>query len=369
MQLTFNLAAVAALAAAASATPTKTGSLSARASLSPYYHDLAVDAGKQWFGCALDTTGAEYQSDLYMQIWNDSRIFGSTTPGNTQKWMYTEPQQGVFDFSQADLTVQLAQQTGKKLRCHNLVWSSQLPSWVTSGSWTADTLAAAMKNHITTMINHFGDSCYSWDVVNEAASGDAFTDNIFLQVIGENYVAMAFMYAYQAVQAGGYSVKLFYNDYGIEFPGDPKTNFVINKILRGVQAWDPAYIQGVGMESHWSTDYHPSAEQVATIAQAYADLGLEVHITELDVACPTVPCDAAALAQQADAYYAAVKGCLAVDKCAGVTVWGFVDQFSWIQPESNDGKGDPCIFADNFVAKPASSAVSEAWSGIACDVC
>lgn len=37
---------------------------------------------------------------------------------------------------------------------------------------------AAMENHITSPITHFGTGCYSWDVVNEALNGDgSFTFN------------------------------------------------------------------------------------------------------------------------------------------------------------------------------------------------
>lgn len=90
------------------------------------------------------------------------------------KWEFTEPEQNTFTLAPGQETITLAQDTGKKVRCHNLVWSAELPSWVTSPStpWTNATLLAAMENHITTLIKGYGTGCYSWDVVNEALSGD-----------------------------------------------------------------------------------------------------------------------------------------------------------------------------------------------------
>jgi endo-1,4-beta-xylanase len=52
---------------------------------------------------------------------------------------------------------------------------------VTDGTWTNETLTAVMKNHIQTLITHWQDACYSWDVVNEAlASNGSFSSSIWV---------------------------------------------------------------------------------------------------------------------------------------------------------------------------------------------
>jgi len=107
------------------------------------------------------------------------------------KWDATEPKQNSFSFAGGQQVVNIAKGTGKKVRCHNLVWHSQLPSWVSSGTWTNASLQAVMQNHITKVVQNYGSSCYSWDVVNEALNDDgSLESNIFTQVIGPQYVAL-----------------------------------------------------------------------------------------------------------------------------------------------------------------------------------
>lgn len=84
------------------------------------------------------------------------------------KFVNTEPEQGVFDFSKGQVVVDIARDHGKLVRCHNLVWQSQVSDFVINGTWTKDSLTAVMENHIKTVVTHYGDACYSWDVVNEA---------------------------------------------------------------------------------------------------------------------------------------------------------------------------------------------------------
>lgn len=123
--------------------------------------------------------------------------------------MYTEPKQNVFNFTGGDYFLDLAEATDKKVRCHNLIWSNQLPDWVTSPKkkWTNATLSHVLRHHVTSLIEHFGDRCYSWDVVNEAFSDSpagSYASNVWLNNIGPEYVPMAFDAATKAVKKNGY---------------------------------------------------------------------------------------------------------------------------------------------------------------------
>lgn len=65
----------------------------------------------------------------YMTELNNTNDFGQVTPGNSMKWDATEPSQNSFSFEKGDAIADLAEANGQKLRCHNLVWYQQLPSW------------------------------------------------------------------------------------------------------------------------------------------------------------------------------------------------------------------------------------------------
>jgi endo-1,4-beta-xylanase len=90
-------------------------------------NQLAKAAGKLYFGSATDN--GELSDTDYVNILKDKDEFGQITPGNTQKWQYTEPSNGVFDYTQGDVITDFADANGQILRCHTLVWHNQLPSW------------------------------------------------------------------------------------------------------------------------------------------------------------------------------------------------------------------------------------------------
>jgi hypothetical protein len=73
-----------------------------------------------------------------------------------------------------------------------------------------------MKNHIFHLIQHWGDRCYSWDVVNEALADNwTWAPTVWYDTIGPEYFHKANEFATEAVKDAGLDVKLYYNDYDI----------------------------------------------------------------------------------------------------------------------------------------------------------
>jgi endo-1,4-beta-xylanase len=282
--------------------------------------------------------------------------------------MYVQPEPAVFNFTGGDYVLDFAEKYAKRVRCHNLIWVSELPDWVTNGNWTAATLTAVMKDHIRTTITYFGDRCYSWDVVNEALNGDGtFSSSIWYDIIGEEYFYLAYKFATEAVKEAGGNIKLYYNDYGIETPGNKTTaaqNLVKELQTRKIQ------IDGVGLESHFEVGGTPTTAQIESAIKGFNALGVEVALTELDIRFTQAPYyTAAGEAQQAQGYYQAVAACVGAGSgCIGVTVWDFDDAYSWV-PSTFSGQGGADIYNSTLQRKPAYTAIAQAFQKKKCTVC
>lgn len=201
-----------------------------------------------------------------------------------------------------------------------MVWYNQLPSWISSGSWTNDTLTEAMTTHITNEVTHYKGECYAWDVVNEALSDSTgYRDNVFYETIGEYYIPIAFA----AAAAADPDAKLYYNDYSIEFTGTKLTEaLAIVDLIQGAGV----QIDGVGLQGHFIVGQTGSADSLADVLTQFTAKGVEVAYTEVDVRHQSLPPTDEEIEQQATDYAAVVSACLSVEGCVGITVWDFYDK-------------------------------------------
>jgi endo-1,4-beta-xylanase len=117
-----------------------------------------------------------------------------------------------------------------------------------------------------------------------------------------------------------------------------------------------APIDGVGLQSHFVAGHMPS--DLRKVMEAFAALGVDVAVTELDVRVKTPP-DPQSLAAQAADYAAVAGACRAVKRCVGVTAWGITDDHSWI-PSFFSGYGAALPFDENYRPKPAYFATIDA---------
>jgi GH35 family endo-1,4-beta-xylanase len=113
----------------------------------------AKAAGKKYWGSAVSTTILNDASAN--TIVKNLQDFGSYTCENEMKFDATEPSRGTFSYTNADRIVAQAQASGQIMRCHTLVWHSQVPSWVANGGFNNATLISIMKNHIANVAGHY----------------------------------------------------------------------------------------------------------------------------------------------------------------------------------------------------------------------
>ena len=224
-----------------------------------------------------------------------------------------------MNYTLADQMVSWAAEHGVGVRGHVLTWDAYMLEWFFHEGYDAakpvasrEVLLARMESYITQVITHFEEKfpgvIYCWDVVNEAM-GDSAADslagdpkllrtvrngapNVFYQYVGEDYVEYSFLYARNAVEALGADIKLFYNDYNMLYPAkriaakalvESINSFAVDesgnprKLIDGIGM--QGYMGGYGVQSGClSADLIANTE--ASI-RAFADLGMEVHITEM----------------------------------------------------------------------------------------
>nr|WP_239118013.1 non-reducing end alpha-L-arabinofuranosidase family hydrolase [Actinoplanes ferrugineus] len=261
--------------------------------------------------------------------------FNAVTPENEMKWDATEPSPGNFNYTAGDKILAQGQSNGSKIRGHALLWYQQQPSWAKSMSGSA--LRSAMMNHVTKVATHYKGKIYAWDVVNEAFAdgGSGARRDSNLQRTGNDWIEAAF----KAARAADPNAKLCYNDYntdGVNAKSTGVYNMVKDFKARGVP------IDCVGFQSHLGTsipgDYQSNLKR-------FADLGVDVQITELDVAQG---------GNQANIYSTVTKACLAVSRCKGITVWGVRDSDSWRTGEN------PLLFDNSGNKKAAYNSVYKA---------
>jgi endo-1,4-beta-xylanase len=284
----------------------------------------------------------------YRQITADQ--FSSVTPENVMKWQVVEPTKGTYDWSAADQLVTFAEAHGQLVRGHTLVWHSQLPTWLTAGTYTSAQLRDLLHKHITDEVTHFRGNIWQWDVVNEAFNDDGtMRDTIWLRAMGPGYIAEAFRWVHQADP----KALLFYNDYNIEGMGaksDAVYALAKQLLAQGVP------IDGIGAQGHLDTKYG-FPDRMQQNLQRFADLGLKVALTEVDVRTTLPVTTPEKLAQNAD-YIQMLQACLLVRACISYTVWGFGDAFSWV-PSVFKGEGAADIYDENLQPKASYFALQQ----------
>ncbi len=291
------------------------------------------------------------------------REFNMIEAENAMKWSVIRPAESIFDFTEADRVVGFAETHRMKVRGHTLVWGWTNPPWLTNQTFTTEQLAHLLREHITRVAGHFQGKVFAWDVLNEGfdemgkVKPSIWYDQPGIGLAGKStaYIEQVFRWAHEADPGA----LLFYNDAGAETV-NAKSD-ALYAMLRDFKARSVP-IDGIGLQMH--TDLHPDIAGIDANIARFVALGVQVHITEMDVWLPVDAngnATAEDLAAQAEIYRQIASVCLAHHPgCNAIQTWGFTDKYSWVGSASKKTKGAALLFDRNYAPKPAYEAVQKA---------
>jgi len=308
--------------------------------------------------------------------------FNTITSENVLKWESIHPEPGRYAFDGPDRYVAFGEEHGLFIVGHTLVWHNQTPAWVfqdeAGNPVGRDTLLARMRDHIHTVVGRYKGRIGGWDVVNEALNEDGtLRQSPWMEIIGEAYIAQAFAFAREADP----DAELYYNDYSL--PYTRKRNGAV-ALIRSLQA-QGAPVTGIGLQGHYNLT-SPSLAQLDSSLTAFAALGIDVMVTELDIdVLPRATqsqgaeiTNNAALRDELNPYtetlpdsvqqaladrYADLFGLYLnhSDAITRVTFWGVTDGDSWKNNWPVRGRTNyPLLFDRRGQPKPAFEAVMQA---------
>ncbi|MCM1245639.1 MAG: endo-1,4-beta-xylanase [Roseburia sp.] len=302
--------------------------------------------------------------------------FNSTVLSNLMKPAYTLDQEAsqksvdgmpVCKFDTCDPALQFCMENGIKMRGHTLVWHNQAPEWffhvdydTTKEVVDAETMDRRMESYIRQVITHcqdyFPGVIYCWDVVNECVCTDAgsyivtsggwklrastkqdndfthedYVKNYWYATMGESYVEKAFTYARKYADE---DVKLFYNDYNVFMIDKMNNIYQMVQELKG-----KGLIDGIGLQPTvlltWPELNKKSSGSFRTCLEKYAELGLELQVTELSFKIDAGKVSEDTLLKQSERYKEMMELLVEEDTASGgpcnitsVTVFGICDDY------------------------------------------
>jgi endo-1,4-beta-xylanase len=307
--------------------------------------------------------------------------FNSIVAENVMKSGNIQPREGEFNFELPDKLVEFGEKHGMQVIGHTLIWHSQAPRWFFTDEQGNDVspklLKQRMETHIKTVVGRYKGRIHGWDVVNEAVLDDgSFRESKFYQILGEEFIHLAFQFAHEADP----EAVLHYNDYSMANPG--KRGGVV-KMVKTLQE-KGLKIDAIGMQGHIGMG-HPSLDEFEKSINAFAELGVDVMITELDLSVLPSPrndaganiSDTEAYREKLNPYTEGMPEEVSVtftaryldffklflkheDKITRVTTWGVADHHSWKNNWPVRGRTDyPLLFDREYQPKPILHALVE----------
>jgi endo-1,4-beta-xylanase len=289
-------------------------------------------------GVALGSMACAYQLRETPALWpllrREARFI---VPGLELKWAATEPEPGRFDFADAEALLARGQEAGMAAHGHALVWHEALPPWFDAAA-DAATMRQVLRRHVSGVAGHFAGRLAVWDVVNEAVAPHehqpgGLRATPFLRAIGPDYIPLALQWAAEADPAA----KLRINEFDLElrnrYQQDRRAAMLelLNTLVRR-----RVPLHAVGIQAHLRLrEASWDAEVLRRFIRDAASLGLEVHVTELDIIDRLAPADIAARDAEAAAMLRDfLSAVLAEPAVTTIALWGLTDRYAWASDNS-----------------------------------
>jgi endo-1,4-beta-xylanase len=270
------------------------------------------------------------------------REYSLLVPENELKWATLRPDVKSFAFEKGDAIVDFAVTNGFAVRGHTLCWNldKHMPHWVLDQERTPEQARELLHDHIRTVMAHYKGRIKYWDVVNEAVTNNNKTntpvlaDGYWKRMLGDDYIQLAFQWAHEADP----DALLFYNDYDKGDSMGAKSDRIYGLVRKLVAQGVP--IHGVGLQMHCNLTNAPVEAHVRANLQRLTKLGLQVHITELDVDIEDAPGSLAdRLEQQGEVYGLVTRAAAGNLDCTALVTWGATDR--WGNMRRNMLRGKP----------------------------
>ncbi|MBO4731483.1 MAG: endo-1,4-beta-xylanase [Spirochaetaceae bacterium] len=268
---------------------------------------------------------------------------------NCMKWESVHPGKTTWNWNEVDRMIEFAEKNKIEVKWHTLFWHNQNPRFLSSLE-TREQALEVMDEHITTIMTRYKGRISEYDVVNEMFNEDGtMRETIWYKTIGPDYIEHALIKARETDP----NAKLFLNEYNNEEQGNKKADAMYEMVKDFVKRGIP--IDGVGFQLHLATIYPYNAVAVKSNIRRYADLGLEVSFSEVDVRM-LVPPSENSLKTQTKIYSSLAKLAKEEPNVTSFITWGFTDKQSWV-PYTFTGYGDALLYNRDLKKKPVYEAV------------
>ncbi|XP_050264892.1 endo-1,4-beta-xylanase 1 isoform X1 [Quercus robur] len=228
--------------------------------------------------------------------------------GNELKWYWTEPQQGNFNYNDADEMLALCKSHNIQTRGHCIFWEviNTVQSWVQA--LNKNDLMTAVQNRLTGLLTRYKGKFMHYDVNNEMLHGSFYQDRL-----GKDIRANMFKTAHQLDP----SALLFVNDYHVEDGCDTRSSpeKYIQHILDLQEQGAP--VGGIGIQGHIDSPVGPI---VCSALDKLGILGLPIWFTELDVSSINE-------CVRGDDLEVMLREAFAHPAVDGIMLWGFWELF------------------------------------------